>query len=256
VTAASTIEKISPVARLVVVFVEIVPVILSFDPITPLPFLALALVHMILLGRAPLRRIWQVLVPLAVLPLGLFLLNLFFTSPAPGDTFREVWFLTVRERGLQRAAALGLRSLALIALSVGYLLTTDPLDLVNALMQQVRLSPRIGYSLYVAWNTIPFLREDLRRIEAAHRIRLRGRPRRLGEALPAAVTLLTGAIRHAERASLSMLARGLENEGERTYLVTMKWRPVDTLYVVIFSVVTGAIFSALIKLDLFVFGLG
>ena len=172
--------RISPVARLVVVFVEIVPVILSFDPITPLPFLALAFVHTVLLGRAPWRRLWRVL-PLTVLPLGLFLLNLFFTSPAPGDTFRHVWFLAVRERALQRAAALGVRSLALIALSVGYLLTTDPLDLVNALMQQVRLSPRIGYSLYVAWNTIPFLREDLRRIEAAHRIRLRGRRRRLRE---------------------------------------------------------------------------
>jgi energy-coupling factor transport system permease protein len=196
------------------------------------------------------------MLPLAVLPLGLFLLNLFFTNPAPDDTFRDVLIFTVRERALARAAALGLRSLALIGLSVGYLLTTDPQDLVNALMQQVHLSPRIGYSLYVAWNTIPFLREDLRRIEAAHRIRLRGRRRRIGEALPVAITLLTGAIRHAERASLSMLARGLESEGKRTYLVTMPWRAVDTIYVVVFSVASAGVFVLLIHLDLFILGLG
>lgn len=247
---------ISPVAQLAVVFVELVPVLLSFDPFTPLPFLALAILHTAVLGRVPLRRAAGVLLPLCLLPLGLFLLNLFFTRPEPGDRFVRLLFLNVRERALLRAEVLALRSLALIALSVGYLLVTDPLDLVNALMQQVGLSPRVGFSLYVAWNTIPHLREDLRRIDAAHRIRLRGRRRRFPEALAVAVTLLAGAVRHAERASLSMSARGLEEARGRTFLKVSRWRRADTIYLCLFGVLTGIILAALVHGGLFVFGLG
>jgi energy-coupling factor transport system permease protein len=247
---------ISPVAQLAVVCLELVPVLLSYDPWTPLPFVALAFVHTVALGRVPVGRFLAVVLPLASLPLGLFVMNLLFTAPEPGDRMVSVLFIAVRERALERASILALRSLALIMLSVGYMLTTDPLDLVNALMQQAKLSPRVGFSLYVAWNTIPLLREDLRRIDNAHRIRLRGRRRNPGEALAVAITLLAGAIRHAERAALSMSARGLEQAAGRTFLNESRWRPKDTAFVAFFALLSAGVLVLLVRSGLFVFGLG
>ena len=246
----------SPVARLAVVVLELVPVFLSFDPFSPLPFAALALIHTVFLARVRFSRLARVVLPLAILPISLFVLNLLFTSPEPDDTFRQIWFLLIRERALHRALTLSVRSMAMILLSVGYLLSTDPLELVNALMQQLGLSSRVGYSLYVAWNTMPHLRQDLRRIQAAHRVRLRGRPRRVKDTLPVAVTLLTGAIRHAERAATSMQIRGLEHVGRRTFVDPLPWRGRDTLYVVGFTLLTAGILLILIRQGLFVFGLG
>jgi len=255
-SAATHTLAISPVARLAVVCLELVPVLLSFDPWTPLPFVALAVVHTVALGRVPVRRFLAVVLPLASLPLGLFVMNLLLTAPEPGDRMVSVLFVAVRERALARGLILGLRSLALIVLSVGYLLTTNPLDLVNALMQQAGLSPRLGFSLYVAWNTIPLLREDLRRIDNTHRIRLRGRRRKPGEALAVAITLLAGAIRHAERAALSMAARGLEQAEGRTFLNESRWRPIDSVFVAFFALLSAGVLVFLTRSGLFVFGLG
>jgi energy-coupling factor transporter transmembrane protein EcfT len=251
------LHRISPLAQLLVVVVLLIPVLLSFDPHTPLPFLLFALFQILVLGRARPVRAARVMLPLAVLPLGLFILNLLF-SEAPEDAiiYGRFLFFTITSTGLHRAVVVGLRSLALIVISIGYLLVTDPLALVNALMQQVHLSPRIGFSLYVAWNTVPFLKNDLRRIQQIHRIRLRSSRRSFKNALPVAVTLLSGAIRHAERASVSMWIRGLDNAQNRTFIRPSRWHRRDTVYVSVASAVAAGVFALLIHLRLFVFGLG
>ena len=143
-----------------------------------------------------------------------------------------------------------------MVISIGFLLVTNPLALINALMQQVRFSPRFGFGLYVAWNTVPFLKTDLRRIENVHRIRLRAKRRTFREDLPVAVTLLSGAIRHAERASISMTARGLESSTTRSFLKASRWKTIDTIYLAVSVVAISLIWVLIIRSGLFVFGLG
>ncbi len=252
------LRTINPLSLLAAVFLEIVPVFLSFDPYTPLLFLIVAVIQFLVLGRVRLQTAAQSLGPLLALPVGLFVLNLFASARVPGEESVALLGMTVASTALHRAVVLSLRSLALITLSVGYLLVTEPQALVNALMQQLRLSPRFGFSIYVAWNTIPLLRENLKRIAATHQVRLRGRPRTLSEALMTAVTLLAGAIRHGERASLSMAARGIEAEHppERTFLTESRWRARDTLFLAAAAAGTGAATIFLVSRGLFVFGLG
>jgi len=250
------LSRISPFAQLLVVFCQLLPVILSFDPYTPLPFLALGLIQILVLGGVRVKRLLRVLLPLSILPVGLFLTNLFFSQPAEQDTYHRVLFVSVSQTGLDRALVVGVRSLTLIVVSIGYLLVTDPLELVNALMQQVRFSPRFGFGLYVAWNTVPALKADLRRIENVHRIRLRARKRRLKDALPVAVTLLSGAIRHAERASISMIARGLDSAEKRTFIKTSRWGAIDTVYLIVSVFIVSLVWVLIIRSGLFVFGIG
>lgn len=248
--------RISPFAQLLIVFGLLIPVFLSFDPYTPLPFLGLALFTILVLGRVPVKRLLKVMLPLSALPVGLFVMNLFFSQPAEQDTYHRIFFVSVSQTGLHRALVVSVRSLTLMVISIGFLLVTDPLALINALMQQVGFSPRWGFGLYVAWNTVPFLKTDLRRIENVHRIRLRAKRRTLREALPVAVTLLSGAIRHAERASISMTARGLVSSTTRSFLKTSRWKTIDTIYLAVSVVVISLIWVLIIRSGLFVFGLG
>jgi energy-coupling factor transport system permease protein len=251
------LSRISPLAQLLVVIVLLIPVLLSFDPYTPLPYILFGMFQILVLGRVRPAHMARVVLPLAVLPVGLFILNLLFSEVTEeAIVYGEFLFLRITRTSLHRAVVVGLRSLALIVISIGYLLVTDPLALVNALMQQVRLSPRIGFSLYVAWNTVPFLKNDLRRIQQIHRIRLRRSRRSFKNALPVAVTLLSGAIRHAERASVSMWIRGLDKAENRTFIHLSRWHICDTVYVAVATVVVTLVFALLLRLQLFVFGLG
>ena len=248
--------RVSPFAQLLIVFLQFVPVFLSFDPYTPLPFLLLALFQILVLGRVPVKRMLKVLLPLSMLPVGLFVMNLFFSQPAEQETYHRILFFNVSRTGLNRALVVSVRSLTLIVISIGFLIVTDPLKLINALMQQIKFSPRFGFGLYVAWNTVPFLKTDLRRIENVHRIRLRAKRRTLREALPVAVTLLSGAIRHAERASISMTARGLVSSSSRSFLKKSRWKTIDTIYLAVFALAISLIWMMIIRSGLFVFGLG
>ena len=253
--ARGCLRGVSPIARLLVLLLQITPVLLSFDPHTPLLFLVLSLAQLLFLDGIPPGKMLRVILPLSSLPAGLFLLNFLFSETAEaGSLF--FFSLPITNLGLYRGLVVGLRSLALLVPSVGYLLATNPLDLVNALMQQTSLSPRVGFGLYVAWNTIPFLRADLRRIEQTHRIRLRGRKRRLRDTIPTAVTLLSGAIRHAERASLSMTARGLEGAERRSFIREAQWRGRDWVFLIASAIVVATLWIVLWRHHLFVFGLG
>lgn len=250
------LSGISPFSQLIVLFVQIMPIFLSFDPYTPLVFLTLALIQILILGRVSLKRFLKIILPLSILPMGLLILNALFSQNKGDETLFYLFSITITKDSLKRGIILFLRSLALIVTSIGYLLVTDPLKLVNALMQQVKLSPRFGFSIYVAWNSIPHLKEDLRRIQYTHRIRLKGQKRKFSELIPTAVTLLSGAIRYAERASISMTARGVERAGNRTYLKAIPWRGADSAYLLIMSGIIILLTCLLILEGLFVFGLG
>jgi len=250
------LRSISPIAHLAVTLCWIVPVFLSFDQVTPLLFLGLSLLYLVIAGQVPVGRTLRAFAPLMMLPFGLFVLNLFFTDTT-GHPLREtVLSFSLNSYALNRALTLTFRSASLIVISVGYLLVTDPLELVNALMQQVCLPARVGFSIFVAWNTIPRLRDDYLRIRMTHMIRYRGKKRPFRDLVPSAVTLLAGAIRHAQRAAISMGVRGIDEARERTFLHRSEWRARDTVYVAVNALVSGALVSLSVAEGWFVFGLG
>ena len=250
------LRSISPIAHLAVTLCWIVPVFLSFDQVTPLLFLGLSLLYLVIAGQVPIGRTLRAFMPLMMLPFGLFVLNLFFTD-ATGHPLRvTVLSFSLNSYALHRALTLTFRSASLIVISVGYLLVTDPLELVNALMQQVGLPARVGFSIFVAWNTIPRLREDYLRIRMTHLIRYRGKKRPFRDLVPSAVTLLAGAIRHAQRAAISMGVRGIDEARERTFLHRSEWRARDTVYVAVNALVAGALIWLSVAEGWFVFGLG
>jgi len=232
----------NPLAILLVTVLMLIPVLLSFDPFTPVVFFNLGLANLALAGRVRYGRFLRQVALLSLVGVGLFFMNLLF--PAPGVN------------GLRRGTAVFLRSLALISLSVGYITLVDPYELTRALMQHLRLPPRVGFALFAGWNVIPLLKRDLRIIEKAHGIRFPGQSGSGRGFLRAATVLLAGAIRHGERVTLSMAARGVERSGQRSFMRASVWTAGDTVYCAAGAALVMLVTAGIVGSGWFIFELG
>ncbi|AEJ18845.1 energy-coupling factor transporter transmembrane component T family protein [Gracilinema caldarium] len=244
--------KPNPLALLLAQLFIMIPVLFAMDKLTPLSYLALGLINLFLVARLEFQRFIRLVLPLSTLSFGLFFMNLFF--PAEGVN------------GLDRAIAVFLRSFTLICLSSGYILAASPYDIIRALMQNWHLSYRFGFSLFAGWNTIPLLKRDIEIAQKAQEIRLAGSrgktrkqfrtalPKRSLTRLP--ITILSGAILHGERLSLSMAGRGLEKAHKRTFIHRIVWSKKDTLYDIGVGFTALILWLGLIRVGIFVFELG
>lgn len=248
--------SLNPLAVLLAVVLNTIPVFLSFDIYTPILFLTLALLNTILVSHIKIRMFLKLFLPLTVLPVSLFFLNLFFSTPAYPYTQIHVFVFTFYYSSVYRACVIFLRGFTLIYISVSYLSAVDVLDLINALMQNLHLSPKIGYSVYTAWNIIPYIKNETIRIKNIHLIRSCGKRNRIRETVQLIVTILVNAIRHAERAAISMTVRGLESSKKRTFLNKSEWNFIDTFYSMLYVLISVGLLFTTITRGLFRFGIG
>lgn len=235
--------KPNPLALLLAQVFLMIPVLFAMDKTTPLCFLTLGLINLFLVGGLNLYRFIRLVLPLSTLSFGLFFMNLLF--PAAGIN------------GLDRAISVFLRSFTLICLSSGYILSASPYDIIRALMQNWELNYRLGFSLFAGWNTIPLLKRDIAIAQTAQEIRLAGlgkKRKRSISRLP--ITILSGAILHGERLSLSMAGRGLDEAQNRTFIHQIAWTELDTVYHVGAGLAALMVWLVLIRQGVFIFELG
>lgn len=209
--------------KLVLVIVLSVLLFVAIDPVTPLLFLAATLLAGLTLGRVGVPSYLRVLTPLAIVGLGFVWTNALFARTV--DPTAPSWSIGPARAtlpGLLFGLAIGLRGLAIGALSVTFVLTTDPTDLVVGLVRHGRVPFRIAYPMLAAYRFVPFFREELDQIDLARRVRgqiarrgpFAGAARRSGEIIP----LVASAVRRASRIAVAMDARGFAAARERTYL--------------------------------------
>lgn len=242
--------KPNPLALLIAQLFLMLPVLFAIDRVTPLIYLGLGAINLFFVARLSLRRFINLVLPLSTLSFGLFFMNLLF--PAEGVN------------GLERAVSVFLRSFTLISLSSGYILSVNPYDIIRALMQNWHMNYRFGFSLFAGWNTIPLLKRDIEIAQRAQEIRSAGRggSRRRGKNKPSRsitrlpITILSGAILHGERLSLSMAGRGLEEARDRTFIHRIPWTKGDSLYCTITGIAALLLWLLLIRGGIFVFELG
>lgn len=218
----SYLARRDPTVKLAVVLVLSVGLFLVIDPVTPLMVLIVTVAAGLVAGRLPLRSFVRVLAPLAVVALGFVWTNALFARVT--DPSAVAWSagpLRVTLAGLLFGLAIGLRGLAIGALSVTLVLTTEPTQLVVSLMRNARLPFRLGYPLLAAYRFLPYFRDELDQIDLARRIRGRARAGsvlerlrlRAGELVP----LIAIAVRRAARIAVAMDARGFAAPQRRTF---------------------------------------
>ncbi len=203
------LARANPSAKLLAAVVLMGVLFVSVDPLTPAIVLAglLAAIPFTGLGaRDLIGRIWPIL--LASLLIGL--MNALF-APQLGEPLR-VGPLAVGTDSLLAGLGLGLRVLAIALSGVLTLVTTDPTDLADSLMQQAHLPPRFAVGALAAARLLPILAGEWQTLGLARR----ARGVSAGASPISAVrllfgrllALLVGAVRRATRLALAMESRG------------------------------------------------
>ncbi len=241
--------RLNPLAKLLAPVPAMVLLVFVRDAATPLAFLALSYV-LLLVGVSFTRRLAVVL--LLAVPLGALAIGFGFslwTDPSHVDQSVVIWQIgswTLYGGALLVGLATGLRIAAIVALAlIAGLSTTGP-DLVRATVQQLRVPYRIGYTALAAFRFVPRFGHELEVIRQAHRVRGahggRGPFAAIARWSGYIVPLLAGAIRHAERVALAMDARAFGAYPDRTERHLVPFRARDVVFVVLFLAASAAIF--------------
>jgi energy-coupling factor transport system permease protein len=240
---------LNPLAKLAAPAPAMAMLVFVRDAATPIAFLALAVLTL-LVGVRFSRRLALAL--LVALPLGVLVIGLGFsvwTDPtriSAGDRVLQIGGWTLYTGMLEVGYATALRLGAIVALSLIVGFSTTAPDLTRSLVQQLRVPYRIGYTALAAFRFVPRLGHELEVIRQAHRVR--GAHGGRGPFAATArwggyvVPLLASAIRHAERVALAMDARAFGAYPERTERHLVPWRARDTVFVVIFMAVSAVLF--------------
>jgi energy-coupling factor transport system permease protein len=186
-------------------------------------------------GLAPgdlLARSW--LVGLAAISIGVF--NVLFASEQLGPTVVELGPIRIGLETLANGLGLSLRLLAVVLAGLLATATTQPTDLADSLIQQLRVSPRFAVGALAALRLLPLLSQEWQTLAMARR----ARGLDAGRSPIAAVrlfagqglALLVGAIRRGTRMAQAMEARGFGAMPCRTSARIHVVRPRDWGWIV------------------------
>lgn len=225
----SWFHKLNPLPKFIwLISISILSIRYEQAGIQALLFIAVMLFGL-LACKLSLAAIWRrVRIPLW-LSTTYFLLQLLFV---PGETklFAAGWFVITAE-ALDFAAAITLRLLTLLLATLWFITTTDPRDVVLALVQQLRVPYRYAYGLAVALRFLPILHEEADTTKAAH-LR-RGRPHgfknRLAWWRRFVFSVFVSAIRRVQQMAEAMEVRGFGRHHTRTYFRQLKHAPSGIL---------------------------
>ena len=246
---SSFLHRLNALTKLLFVGLLMVVLTLILDPITPLVVALLLLPSTMVLGRLSPGLLLRPLRPFVLAAFGLFwTTGLFYAADSalhPRALF-QVGPAVLTELGAAYGASITFRILAIFAASLLFTLTTEPSALLQALIQQWRVSYRFGYGVMAAYRFVPLFDSQLASIRAAHRVRGAGSSggpvARYHRFIGYMVPLLAGGVRQAERVALAMDARGFSGGSSRTYYreSAFGWRDL------VFSAGTGAVLVAVL----------
>jgi len=248
------LRTLNPVAKLAAPLPVMVALVFTRGAVVPTVFIVLSIALLLVGARLSGRAIAALLI---ATPVGIAVLGFTFglwvdpsrveASAAASVTLLELgdWRYTLGAYLVGLATSLRLAALLMLSLIAG--LTMTGTELVRAMVQNLRVPYRIGYTALAALRFVPRFGHELEVIRAAHRVRGthrgRGPAAAVRRSLSYAIPLLASAIRHAERVALAMDARAFGAHATRTERTPSPWRVRDTAFVVLFWAASVAVFA-------------
>lgn len=241
------LSRLHPLAKIAVCLVWLAASILVFDARFQLATIAVSAAALIVLERRSPLTVLALMVPFALFGFGFLTTSVLFRQES-GFALQMAGETPFGGEAVSAGIVLFLRAVACGMVSALFALTTDPGAFIKSLMADCRLSPRIGFSLFSAFQLVPDLAAQAQQIRLARAMR-RGRPpRRIPGPLEAAslvVPLLAYAIRRAGRAAIAMEARGLGAAGARTVIGAPRWRLADLVFILTALTLLALLITAL-----------
>lgn len=242
---AAPLPRANPVAKLAAAAVLLAALLASLDAVTAAVVLV-GLLAALPAARLPLRvlarRMW--LVAVAALSIGVF--NVAFADEQLGPTILALGPVRVGAETLVNGAGLALRLLAIVLAGLLATATTEPTDLADSLVQQLRVSPRFAIGALAGLRLLPVLAQEWQTLAMARRARGvdAGRLPLAAATLFAGqlLALLVAAIRRATRMAAAMDARGFGAAPCRTFARVHRMRRGDVAWILGAAILaTGAV---------------
>ena len=230
------LARANPIAKLAAGFILLVALFASLDGVTAIAVLAVLAAVLArwsgLSARALAGRAW--LVGLAAVSIGV--LNILFAAEQRGAIIVELGPLRIGAETLLDGLGLSLRLLAIALAGLLATATSQPTEVADALVQQLRVSPRFAIGVLAALRLLPLLSQEWQTIAMARRARgvEAGRsPVALGRLFAnQVIALLVAAIRRGTRMAMAMEARGFGAADCRSVARVQRMRPGDWTWVV------------------------
>lgn len=216
---AAPLARANPAAKLAAAAILLAVLFASADGVTAGIVLGAAVVLLPWSGIPAgglVGRAWHI--GLAAISIGVF--NILFAAEQVGPIIVEIGPLRVGAETAVDGVGLAIRLLAIVLVGLLAVATTDPTDLADSLVQQLRVSPRFAVGALAAVRLLPLLAAEWQTIAMARR----ARGVEAGRSPIAAVrlfagqvlALLVGAIRRGSRMATAMDARGFGARDCRT----------------------------------------
>ena len=206
-----------------------------FDPVTPAVLFIVILIVGRLAGGLSFRSQLQ---PLMV-----------FVAAGVAKALAHIGPVKITGVALNAGGSLWLRLLCFALLSLIFVKTTEPQDLILSLIHQLHLNFRVAYGTMVGYRMLPAFQSDLQTIRAAQRARgvqdKRGLVHWWARMRRYAIPLLAGAVRKASRVAVAMDARAFGALPGRTYRRRMTVGRGDLLFLAAAVSVTAAVIVGL-----------
>jgi len=208
---AAPLARANPVAKLGAALALMIALFASLDGTTALVILAVLVSLVPFSGLAPrtlVRRAW--LIGLAAVSIGVF--NVVFAGEQLGTVVLSLGPLRIGAETVVNGAGLAVRLLAIAFAGLLATATSQPTDVADALVQQLRVSPRFAIGALAALRLMPLLAREWQTIAMARRARGvdAGRNPIAATRLFAGqlLAILVGSVRRGSRLALAMEARG------------------------------------------------
>jgi len=240
------LARANPLAKVGAALLLMAVLFVSRDLVTPSVVLVGLVATLPLTGlaaRALMARTW----PLLLVAVSVGILNALFAPEQAGALVR-IGPLAVGAANLVAGLALGLRLLTIAAVGVVALATTEPSDLADALVQQLRVSPRFAVGVMAALRLLPILIDEWQIIRLARRARGvdagRSPAAAIGLFFGELLALLVSSIRRGTRLALAMEARGLGSRPCRGIARPQRLRSRDGILLAAAALLGGAAVGA------------
>lgn len=256
----SLLHRLNPMVKLVIILLLTILISLSFYPVLPLFTFVLSVLVISICGKFSLIE----LLGRIRLFLGVSVSFVFFMLLLKGidnkGTVYQFLFFRWNIKDFIYVGSLGTRIIAIATMSMGFVLTTSPNDLVLSLILQAKIPYVHGYAALAAYRFLPTLQQEIKQIKLAQEIRgiewEDGWINRLKSPFKIMIPLLCNAVRRGERVAIAMESRGLGGPKKRTFYRKTKIGTEDIWFIIATLFLYSIVVITLVSVGMFHYNIG
>ncbi|WP_087972316.1 energy-coupling factor transporter transmembrane component T family protein [Oceanobacillus rekensis] len=229
------LQRLNPSIKALTIMILVVLLAFIFEPMTPLLFLIWTVSITFIFGKVNFKKYALYFIPFVIFSFGMLWTSVVFAdTPKNQDEIVVLLGMAYPRETLLTALALSIRVLNVAALSLLFVFTTNIVHFILSMMQQLRLPPKIAYAVLAGYRFLPMMRDEIKLIHDAHRIRGVNQAKTVTEKWNNykrySIPLLASAIRKAERTAIAMESKGFTGDKNRTFYRQFTVKKTDWLF--------------------------